>query len=139
MICCLNHEERIEHWHAGNMELFYSMWRTDKPIEQGVLIYSALMATVNLKCVFVTSRQEFIRTDTLEHLTLLFGEDRMSRCDLLMRPNGDPRPDTQLKLDLIREAGIDFKDVFICFDDRPSVISAYREQGMVAYQTAVGW
>ena len=137
--CCLDNAERIDHLHAGDLETFYLEWEKDKPIEQGVLVYSMLMDNPEIECVFVTARPEQVRLQTLAHLTILFGAQRIEKCKLLMRPNKDQRIDTELKLNLILESGIDFKDVFLCFDDRLSVIEAYRNNGMIAYQTNAGW
>ena len=137
--CCLDNSARISMLLSGDHKGFHDNWHLDIPIPQGVQMYAAIMKMPDVRTVFVTARTEKSRATTLFQLTSLFGALRMRESRLLMRSPADKRRDADLKLGLIADAGIPYNDIFICFDDRPCVIKAYRDQGWVAYQTAEGW
>lgn len=137
--CCLDNSARIDMLLAGDHKGYHANWQLDVPIPQGVAIYSAIMDMPDIAPVFVTARSAKQRAITVIQLTALFGEQRMSRSKLLMRHPTNTKRDEDLKLALIAEAGIAYDEIFICFDDRPCIIEAYRNAGLVAYQTAKGW
>ena len=109
----------------------------DKPIPAGVYFYRQLLNDFEVRAVFVTARTHKVRDYTLKQLTELFG---MRDYELHMNPyTYRYMEDADLKLHLIKEAGIDYSDIFIAFDDRPSVCEAYRAVGITAYQTDKGY
>jgi hypothetical protein len=116
---------------------YLDLWWKDTPIPQGVLVYDAFLKNPDFRCVFVTSRAEAARDTTLTQLSNLFDA---SSFELLMRPDDDHQTeDTVLKKALIEAAGISWSEVFIAFDDRPSIVEMYRSLGCVAYQTDKGY
>lgn len=55
---------------------------------------------------------------------------------LVMRKAGDRRPDTEIKLEMIRELGLTPNDVLCIFDDRQCVVDMWRENGHRVMQVA---
>lgn len=89
--------------------------------------------------LFVSGRSEVVRKQTLHwlayHVDSAIG---VRGAHLWMRPDGDHRPDHELKgliLDEILAAGW---EPIMCFDDRSSVVKMWRERGMVCAQVAEG-
>lgn len=113
-------------------------WTCQSP--QGLPFTPRLCVLVLTLC-FLTSRHEDHRNYTAEQLRTLFGVGLLHRCraSLLMRQDSDKEPDPVFKLKALARKGIHPSDVLIAFDDRPSIVAAYREAGIVAYQTAEGW
>lgn len=134
--CCLDSMHRVPLLLDGKYKEYAELWWKDAPIPQGVMIYSALLQNPELQCVFVTSRQESARATTLVQLENLFGDKSFL---LLMRPEGNSDEDTVVKRALVEKEGIAWSDVFIEFDDRPSIVEMYRSLGCVAYQTDTGY
>lgn len=134
--CCLDINERLPYLLSGDYKTYMDLYRTDKPIKQGVHIYTMLMKDPNINCVFVTARNDGIREQTEEQLAMLFpGLDYA----LLMRPENCHELDAHIKLRLIKDYCGDYSNVFIAFDDRPAICEAYRNVGIVAYCTDEGY
>ena len=55
---------------------------------------------------------------------------------LVMRKAGDRRPDTEIKLEMIRELGLTPNDVLCIFDDRQCVVDMWRANGYRVMQVA---
>lgn len=137
--CCINSDER---WSMlSDNEVEYEHYKTlhhiDKPILAGCVIYSLLLNHSKLCCVFLTSRSEDQREQTEAQLRLLFGHnvDFM----LWMKPMGNTDPCMEYKLWMLEQNGYRPEQVVLAFDDRPSVVEAYRAVGITAYQTATGY
>jgi len=148
--CCVNCEERAQHIET-DYEKYLALHHTDKPIPQGVLVYSLLLEmssapvmghngqveVMPLEHVFVTARGEDQRANTERLLKVLFPDATFR---LLMRHvDHRGRPDTEVKLEMIVDANIRPDDIFMAFDDRACNVEMYRSLGIVAYQTAVGY
>lgn len=133
--CCVDSTFRNEHVDV-DFARYLALHTTDKPILQGVLIYSMLMEIPDMRCIFITSRGEEQRETTEALLATMFDGHEY---EVLMRAEGDRRKDAIVKREIIEKAGIEAEDVFIAFDDRPVIVDMYREMGIVAYQTAVGY
>lgn len=133
--CIVDPTERLALYESDFRRYVNSM-HLDTPIPQGIKVYSALMASPDIRGTFITSRGESQRRQTQAQLQSLFGHTNF---DLWMRRNGDTRDCPDVKFDLLMDSGHTPRDVFIAFDDRQSVIEMYRGLGIVAYQTAVGW
>lgn len=133
--CCVDSSFRAEHIEL-DFERYLALHATDKPILQGVMIYSLLMDVPDMEPVFITTRGEEQRTNTEALLESIFPDREFK---LLMRPEGDRRKDVEIKQELLEKNGIHPEDVFIAFDDRPVIVEMYRSLGIVAYQTAEGY
>ena len=83
------------------------------------------------RLIFVSARPESYRGMTLEWLTKsLSGTGLLERCEaLIMREDGDSRPDTQVKSDIYDKYLKQLRIIKV-FDDRPSVIRMWREKGL---------
>jgi hypothetical protein len=134
--CILDIDARLPYLLVGDFETFDRLHITDKPIAQGIYIYKQFMTDPRFRCIFVTSRTEKVKHYTIKQLESIFGGLHI---ELLMRPLDNKESDAELKLNMIASAGISSDQVFIAFDDRPSICEAYRDRGWVAYQTAKGY
>jgi hypothetical protein len=133
--CCVDSSYRNEHVYV-DFEKYLELHHTDKPILPGVLVYNLLMEITDFRHVFITGRGEEQREITEALLETLFSGKTY---ELLMRPTDDTRKDVEIKRELMDKNGIDPKEVFLAFDDRPVLVNMYRELGIVSYQTAVGY
>lgn len=134
--CILDPSARIQHYLDGDVETYESMWASDEPILQGIVVYSTFLRDPRWECVFVTSRREWARESTMTQLRELFPNRRF---ELLMRPNGvtkEMKDDGEIKPWLMEHHGYDISKIFIAFDDRQAVVDAWRRLGVVCYQTA---
>ena len=139
--CCIDNSLRLHLLDpTDNNAAFHHAYHLDTPIQAGVKVYAALMRS-GVTGVFLTSRHESHRDYTATQLRQLFGVELLARnrSELLMRLAEDTEPDPVFKLKALAREGIHPSDVLIAFDDRPSIVAAYREAGIVAYQTAEGW
>lgn len=144
--CVLDPSERISHYLSGDLKTYEAMWETDKPIPQGLYVYSQFVNSPFWRCVFITSRRESQRKTTQIQLERLFPTPPhlpiykdSPRWTLLMRPDDcskEMKDDASIKPWLLEQAGFELSDVFIAFDDRQSVVDRWRELGVVCYQTA---
>lgn len=138
--CCLDNRDRLPLLDQKDGHLAYhAAYALDIPIPAGVAVYSSLMKAGHIP-VFLTSRHEKNRDYTMEQLTHLFGDLlEKSNAVLLMRQEVDFELDPVFKLKALTRQGVHPDEVLVAFDDRPSVVEAYRKVGIVAYQTAEGW
>jgi len=137
--CCIDSDERWSMFSDKKVEYdeYKTLHHIDKPILAGCVIYSLLLNHSKLACVFLTSRSEDQRQQTEEQLRILFGYD--ASFQLWMKPVGNADPCMEYKLWMLQSKGYEPHHVVLAFDDRPSVVEAYRAVGITAYQTAVGY
>lgn len=84
-------------------------------------------------CVWLlTGRTDHVRPQTVAWLTRHGIEGYGG---LLMRPAGDHRPDTEVKPELLTQAGI---APIILFEDRASMVDLWRAKGFTCAQVAKG-
>jgi hypothetical protein len=85
--------------------------------------------------VFVSGRMEEFReiTENLLEEHLYLGYEGY-QCHLFMRPNGDFRPDIELKKEIYDTYIKDEYDVLLVVDDRPSVCRMWRSLGLTVLQ-----
>lgn len=106
----------------------------DLPNEPVIEMVTALVCE-GYAVILVSGRSNQCRDQTREWLNehVPFTWD----CPLYMRPDGDYRPDTELKRDIYGRyvAGL---DVLCVFDDRDQVVKMWRELGLTCLQVADG-
>ena len=118
---------------------FYKACKDDKPIERVLSIVNTLEEYHDL--VFITGRSEICREETYEWLDK---NSYMTCSELLMRKEGDFRPDTEVKKELLDEylnknnMNCDYDSVEMVFEDRSSVVKMWRELGLTVCQVAEG-
>lgn len=112
---------------------FHRACPADPPIGPVVRLVAAL-AEDQHALLFVTGRPESSRAETEAWL------DRHGlRPDmLLMRADGDYRPDYEVKLDALREIRARGYDPRLAIEDRTQVVQMWRREGLICLQCAEG-
>lgn len=121
---------------------FFAGCADDQPITHMLFVADTLAASTNI--IFVTGRPERSREATLawlkQHLPggegWAWSED--SRRDLYMRADGDHRPDTIVKSELLDQVHADGHLPLLVFEDRAKVVKMWRERGVPCAQVAEG-
>lgn len=131
---------------SPDWDSFFEACDRDEPIFNVIAVVDALRTVMSprtgysiYKIVFITGRSELIREKTRIWLKHYLGADLpvMSE-DLLMRKEGDHRPDHIVKLEAFRKFGYKFEDVICVFEDRNAVVEAWREKDVTVLQSAKG-
>lgn len=118
-----------------NWDEFYARCGEDLPNEPVLHLLRALMFDLTLvRVVLLTGRCESCRMTTVEWLATHLGYLLPSHM-LLMRPDGDFRPDTVVKPELLAKAGI---TPDIVYEDRDSMVDYWRSSGVCCLQVAKG-
>lgn len=116
---------------------FYNDCFDDEPIIEMVdLVYDLYLQ--RYKIVFCTGRRESCRERTIKWFNKHFEPEIAKHSILLMRPNCDHRHDTIVKVELVKNAGIDFNDIAFVLEDRNSMVAKWRELGFICLQVADG-
>lgn len=118
-----------------NFDKFYEQIPGDPEIEWVCEVLESLVIATGRKVVFITGRSDIARPQTSKWLKDHLGQ---GKADLLMRPEGDHRPDYVVKADLLKHYKIKPKDVLCVLEDRKQVVSMYREKGFNVMQVAEG-
>lgn len=130
IICDVDGTVAIRH---GRGPYEWSKVDSDLPNAPVIEVVRAMHAC-GFKIIFTSGRKEQCRDDTIGWLNLHIGT---SDFQLLMRGNGDNRPDVELKremLDLI----VNFYIVACVFDDRQAVVDMWRANGLTCLQVNPG-
>lgn len=116
---------------------FYEHCDEDEPIEDIIEIVKLFLAVPFNKIVFCTGRRSSVREKTVAWLEKLRSVQRFDY-ELLMRPDGDHRHDTEVKPQLLLDRGIFPENVICIFEDRDSMVAKWRELGYRCLQVADG-
>jgi hypothetical protein len=113
-------------------------WRrahTDEPNRPVVLAVQALAAHPNVAAIIaISGREERARGITADWLTA-WG---VPYNELLMRPDGDYRPDEVIKEEIYRQQLQHRFLIAAVIDDRDRVVRMWRRIGLVCFQVAEG-
>jgi len=129
--------------------------RWDEPRIEIINIASALQRNSSTRLIFASGRSESERLDTIRSLSrwfLLDGWQKIKGEDLgeiasswnfptlpfYMRQENDYRKDTVVKAEMLDQMRRDGYDPVMAFDDRPSVVRMWREQGLVVADVGEG-
>lgn len=107
----------------------------DRPNEKVVELVRWLYARDDLQVIFLSGRDGSCQDDTVDWLTGLGGFEGAL---LFMRPEGDTRKDSVVKLELFDKHIRDNYDVRFVLDDRDQVVSMWRSLGLSCFQVAEG-
>ena len=129
------------------------------PVVETMLLLAENASSHRCNFYFLTGRNESQRWETVDQLkdqcrldddliSRMFGEKNdytrilgLWEEILLMRPDGDYRPDAELKSELFDKLvdihGFDIEDTII-FDDRQAVVDMWRARGLTCFQVAKG-
>ena len=140
----MDSQARAQFWVDGDYEKYLNATATDKPIKQGLEVCRMFLRNHQFSVVFVTGRGDTPshRKATLKDLEHYLGIP-LDTSQLLMRawpiPEEEKYNDAVVKPKLITDAGYSLEDIFMVFEDRPSIVNMWRERGTVCYQTEKGW
>ncbi len=101
----------------------------DTPNRWCASMVAAMKHSQGVSLIFLTGRGDRLRDVTLNWLTTHV----VPKSDidlLLMRPNGDKRPDTVIKEEYYRRDIEPLYDVLFCIDDRDTVVDMFRKLGL---------
>ena len=116
---------------------FYNDCFEDEPIIEMVdLVYDLYLQRYQL--VFCTGRRESCREKTINWFNKYFEPEIAKFSKLLMRPNKDHRHDSEIKPELLKNAGIDLDSIAFVLEDRNSMVQKWRELGLICLQVADG-
>lgn len=97
-----------------------------------------MCGAVEREVYFLSGRNDVVRAETVEwlqkHVTDYEHWSETCRAQLVMRKNGDFRPDTEVKLEMVQELGLTPDDVLCVLDDRQCVVDMWRENGFRCLQ-----
>ena len=113
-------------------DAFHAACVDDKPFMDVMHVVHTLYLT-DRELYFLSGRNDVVRAQTKEWLWY-YGFYEYT--DLIMRKAGDRRPDTEVKLEMIRQLGLTPDDVLCIFDDRQCVVDMWRENGYRVMQVA---
>jgi uncharacterized HAD superfamily protein len=126
----LNHEPK-------DWDSFYADCFEDEPIIEIVdLVYDLYLQRYQI--VFCTGRRESCREKTINWFNKYFEHEIAKHSKLLMRPNKDHRHDSEIKPELIKNAGIELDSIAFVLEDRNSMVKKWRELGLICLQVAEG-
>lgn len=135
-LCDCSH--RVHLAAAGQWDEFHSLLGDD-PVMPDVKALLEMVPTWS-EVIICTGRNEAFRAETLKWLEkhLLSGYID----NLIMRPDGDFRPDHELKPALIEEhfgsKEIVLENILFVIDDRDKVVEAWRNYGLPCWQCRNG-
>ena len=116
---------------------FYNDCFEDEPIIEMVdLVYDLYLQRYQL--VFCTGRRESCREKTINWFNKYFEPEIAKFSKLLMRPNKDHRHDSEIKPELLKNAGIELDSIAFVLEDRNSMVQKWRELGLICLQVADG-
>ena len=119
-------ETDSEKWNA-----FFDACLMDTPNVPIVKLLDTLAASTNNHRIEIwTGRGEQVREKTLAWLNQHTQYFKYSFINLRMRPEGDFRPDTEIKAEWMQQHG----SPDIVFDDRNKMVNWWREQGITCCQ-----
>jgi hypothetical protein len=109
--------------------------RWDEPILPVIATMTSLYDSGNV-VILATGRVKSEGPDTIE--TLKTWVPFIDKLPLYMRDDKDYRPDFEVKLDILKQIRDDGRNPTFAFDDRPSVIRMWREQGLLVADVGKG-
>lgn len=122
-----------KHFIAGenkNWDSFYAECGKDKPIESVCRVLRELSYPV----IYITGRPQSYRLDTDKWLTF----NDLPHGMLFMRPDGDHRPDFELKKEIYNMYIKDRIEILGVFEDRQQCVDMWRSLGLTCFQVADG-
>ena len=131
--------ERLRHLNQEpkDWDSFYNDCFEDEPIIEMVdLVYGLYLQRYQL--VFCTGRRESCREKTINWFNKYFEPEIAKFSKLLMRQNKDHRHDSEIKPELLKNAGIELDSIAFVLEDRNSMVQKWRELGLICLQVADG-
>lgn len=111
---------------------FYARCGEDEPVEKIADLVAEIYGPYRV--VLCSGRRESCRADTMRWMD----KHEIPYSDILLRPDGDHRHDTDIKPELLKEAGIPLDEIAFVLEDRNSMVKKWRELGLTCLQVAEG-
>ena len=128
----------------SDWDSFHTECINDAPNRDVIEIMESLVLGHNSGCMvcgaverevyFLSGRNDVVRAETVQWLQKHVHEDWDYDTRLVMRKNGDFRPDTEVKLEMVQELGLTPDDVLCILDDRQCVVDMWRANGFRCLQ-----
>lgn len=121
-------------------DAFYNSCFEDEPIQEMCDLVNLLYRKGNYQIVFLTGRRESVRHITAHWLgrNVFDSATAPGEKTLLMRPNGDHRDDTEVKIEQFKKAGYRVEDIAFVLEDRDAMVKMWRDLGVRCLQVAKG-
>jgi len=113
---------------------FYGACPEDEPIKEIIGLVDII--SQNYKVVFCTGRHERVRKETRDWIRKYF--TNIQEPEIIMRPNGDYRHDTEIKPEQLIKHNISLSQIEFVLEDRNSMVKEWRELGLKCLQVAEG-
>lgn len=107
---------------------FFAAAGADTPILSNLLLLTAFQRAYPADVILMTGRPESIRGTTEQWFSSLGRYVNYNR--LLMRLNGDYRPDFEVKREMVQQLRRDGYSILMAIDDRPAVVDMFIEEGV---------
>lgn len=126
---------RRHHVRGGNRDwgAFFGAMADDPPVIP-VITLVRCMSDAGYKIILCSGRPEQYRSVTESWLV----QYQVPYDALFMRPDDDTRPDHIVKREMLAQIRRDEIDIAFAVDDRPSVVAAWRAEGLTCFACA-GW
>lgn len=131
-----NNAHRQHYLDSKDWNGFFEAMDEDEPIDS-VCRLAQSMGFAPVKLVFCTGRPEKYRQVTLDWLKKR-AEIFLLNENLMMRPDGDYRPDHEVKKEMLDKLRAEGYKVWFVVDDRNSVVDMWRKNGVTCLQCAEG-
>lgn len=136
---CQSRIHYIENGGSPNWDAFYDECDKDEPIRNVIDVIQAiaLKAVVkeeDVRIFYLTGRPERVRVKTTHWLV----DNKLPNGILLMRADGDHRPDTVVKPEKMRDLIASGYEIAGIFEDRPAVCRVWLEMGLTLFQVGNG-
>lgn len=91
-----------------------------------------------LKLIFVSGREECFRSVTRDKLIEWLSPIGIYNYEIFMRPTGDYRPDTKIKLEIYENEIKEKYKILFAIDDRKKIVDLWRSLGITCLACAEG-
>lgn len=138
-----SHRQHYLEQYPKDWQAFFNACDKDAP-QKTVLNTLLLYSQAGYDIWIVSGRSDEVKNLTMQwlHEHLHFRDFPVlfkSNVTLVMRPEGDYRPDHELKREWLNEGVLPSKDrIEVVYDDRDKVVAMWREQGFPCFQVAEG-
>lgn len=114
---------------------FYEACGEDEPVWDVINAVWALSDSWDI--IFCTGRRESVRGKTRVWIRTHLGST-YDAFPILMRKDSDFRHDTEVKPEMLQEAGIELGEIMLVLEDRNSMVAKWRQLGLTCLQVAEG-
>ncbi len=129
-----SHRQHLVTGGNHNWARFFDEMGDDRPVDHIVTLCCDLHSLSKYEIIILSGRPERYRALTEQWLTW----HNIPPVPLLMRVDGDTRPDDEVKEDILNNLLSQGKKISFVVDDRNSVVQMWRRNGVPCLQCAEG-